>query len=126
MDGVEFLCRYCLKQTSICRRCWKNQSYCSKVCAFQSRKKSQGFSQARYALTTGGQESQKRRDNTYRNKKTTTEHSSKSLETKILPSPLFEVGLCHRCGGRISFLWGLNQLSSRSVRRQFAHTRSSG
>lgn len=125
MDGIEFYCQFCLKLTLICRKCWKNQRYCSKLCSDQSRRKSQGAAQMRYARTEKGQKNQKKRDNTFRNKNTTTEHSPRAWQNTLELDPATEIGSCSRCGGKISYFVSLYQFASLSLRRIFAYTRGS-
>lgn len=127
MDGVEFWCGLCSKRTLICRKCWHNQQYCSKACSAQSRRQSANQSQLRYSRTSGGRESQKKRDNIYRNKNTTTEHSPKVEQKQLQVSSVISVGCCSRCGCELEETIPLNCLVGRSLRRRpFAHTRGSG
>ena len=126
MDGVEFFCNRCLKLTIFCSRCWKNQSYCSTRCSNASRLALQSRYQSQYAKTLKGRASQKRRDNTLRNKNTTTEQTALKPEVEVKPVVIIELDQCRRCGGRVIFLMSQNKLTARSLRRKFAYTRGSG
>jgi hypothetical protein len=126
MDGIEFFCSRCLKAAIFCGRCWKNQCYCSEECADASRLVFQAGYQSVYAKTPKGRASQKRRDNTRRNKKTTTEQTAVNVEAEVKPIVITKEDRCFRCGGKITFLVSEKTLTSRSLRRNFAYTRGSG
>ena len=126
VDGVEFFCALCAKPTLVCRKCWYNQRYCSKVCSSKSRRRSADRSQLRYSHTIKGRKNQKLRDNTYRNKNTTTEHTPKVEVKRIEETVVIEAQCCSRCGLKLERIILFAHLVSRSLRRHFAHTRGSG
>ncbi len=127
MDGVELSCPQCSRHIWLCRSCWRNHTYCSTGCATLSKQQFRRESQAKYAKTPKGRESQRRRDYTYRTKQTATDASSK-VESKSVNEPLkSENGVCGLCGRKIEWSVLIDQLPSRSLRRFFdADTRGSG
>ena len=106
MDGVEVCCKQCQAKFSVCRHCWCGQRYCSRTCSSEARDYSHRISQAKYAQTQKGKESQRKRQRRYRLKRTKEKRETEQSTADLFETlkPISRRWFCLFCGCRIKTL----------------------
>jgi len=136
MIGIEIICANCFVQFFCCRRCWRGNKYCSSVCRVEARKIKHREYEKKYAATSAGQESRRKRQRTFRaknkNNLNVTDHSMKddlvhATYTKKLNTDAHSV--CFECNCHIKDLifrgdsYGIQFKSPQKENSYFSFTR---
>lgn len=66
--GLEQVCQVCAVSFSFCEHCWRGHKYCGPFCSLEGRKRNRRAAEQKYAATTKGQESRRRRQKNFRNR----------------------------------------------------------
>ena len=136
MIGLEIICANCAVQFFCCRSCWRGNKYCSLRCRCEARRKKHREHEKKYAATLAGQESRRKRQRTFRQKKKNehlvTDHSMKNdlahvNYEKKLNSKAHSI--CFECSCHIKDLiyrsqsYGIQFKSSQEENSYFSFTR---